>query len=195
MFFKPYIDIFWFNFLSLQKKKYMETFLEILKYILPSLVMFATVFFLLRMFLESEQKKRLLELKMEGKNHTLPIRLQAFERLTMYLERISPANLVIRMQNSALNNAQFQMLLAATVRNEFEHNLSQQMYISSQTWNAVKNAKEETIKIINLASGQVAPEGPSKELSAKIIEIKVEMPATPSDQSFEILNQEIRQYY
>ena len=110
MFFKPYIDIFWFNFLSLQKKKYMETFLEILKYILQSLVMFATVFFLLRMFLESEQKKRLLELKMEGKNHTLPIRLQAFERLTMYLERISPANLVKRMQNSALNKAQFQML-------------------------------------------------------------------------------------
>lgn len=173
----------------------METFLEILKYILPSLVMFATVFFLLRMFLESEQKKRLLELKMEGKNHTLPIRLQAFERLTMYLERISPANLVIRMQNSALNNAQFQMLLAATVRNEFEHNLSQQMYISSQTWNAVKNAKEETIKIINLASGQVAPEGPSKELSAKIIEIMAEMPATPSDQALEILKQEIRQYY
>lgn len=173
----------------------METFLEILKYILPSLVMFATVFFLLRMFLESEQKKRLLELKMEGKNHTLPIRLQAFERLTMYLERISPANLVIRMQNSALNNAQFQMLLAATVRNEFEHNLSQQMYVSSSTWAAVKNAKEETIKIINIAAGQVSPEMPSKELSSKIIELMAEMPATPSDQALEILKQEIRQYY
>jgi hypothetical protein len=173
----------------------MLALLEILKYILPSLVVFFTAYYLLKIFLEVEEKKRALELKMEAKNVTIPIRLQAFERLTMYLERINPTNMVMRLQNSSMNNSQFQMFLISTVRSEFEHNLSQQMYVSSASWEAIKNAKEETIKVINIAYGQLNPQGSSVELATKIIELTADDTMSPSDKALELLKKEIRQYF
>ncbi|MDD2413447.1 MAG: hypothetical protein PHR79_11105 [Bacteroidales bacterium] len=169
--------------------------LEILKYVVPSIVVFITAYYLLKIFLEVEEKKLSLELKMDAKNITIPIRLQAFERFTMYLERINPTNMVMRLQKSTMNNSQFQMLLISTVRNEFEHNVSQQMYISSASWEAVKSAKEETIKVINLAFGQIDPSGPSIELATKIIELTADDSMSPSDKALELLKKDIRQYF
>ncbi len=169
--------------------------LEILKYVLPSLVVFFTSYYLLKIFLEVEEKKRALELKMDAKNVTIPIRLQAFERLTMYLERINSTNMVMRLQNSSMNNSQFQMFLVSTIRNEFEHNLSQQMYVSSASWEAIKNAKEETIKVVNIAFGQLNPQGSSIELATKIIELTADENMSPSDKALELLKKEIRQYF
>jgi len=169
--------------------------LEILKYILPSVVVFFTAYYLIKIFLEVEEKKLSLELKMDAKNITIPIRLQAFERVTLYLERINPQNMVMRLQKSTMNNSQFQMLLVSTVRNEFEHNVSQQMYISSASWEAIKNAKEETIKVINIAFGQIEPTGQSIELATKIIELTADDTMSPSDHALELLKKDIRQYF
>lgn len=173
----------------------MDTILEILKYILPSVVVFFTAYYVMKIFLDVEDKKRMLQFKMDSKAATIPIRLQAFERLTLYLERINVANMVIRIQNTGLNNAQYQMLLVSTVRNEFDHNLSQQMYISTSSWDAIKAAKEETIKIINLAAAQLSPDGQAFQLATKIIEITADEQVTPSDKALEILKKEIRQYF
>lgn len=87
------------------------------------------------------------------------------------------------------------MLLVSTVRNEFDHNLSQQMYISTSSWDAIKAAKEETIKIINLAAAQLSPDGQAFQLATKIIEITADEQVTPSDKALEILKKEIRQYF
>lgn len=169
--------------------------LEIFKYILPSVVVFFTAYYLIKIFLEVEEKKLSLELKMDAKNITIPIRLQAFERFTMYLERINPQGMVMRLQKNTMNNSQFQMLLVSTVRNEFEHNVSQQMYISSASWDAIKTAKEETIKVINIAYGQIEPSGPSIELATKIIELTADDTMSPSDKALELLKNDIRQYF
>lgn len=169
--------------------------LEILKYVLPSVVVFFTAYYLIKIFLEVEEKKLSLELKMDAKNITIPIRLQAFERFTLYLERINPQNMVMRLQKNTMNNSQFQMLLVSTVRNEFEHNVSQQMYISSASWEAIKNAKEETIKVINIAFGQIEPTGQSIELATKIIELTADDIMSPSDHALELLKKDIRQYF
>ncbi len=173
----------------------MDTILEILKYVLPSIVVFFTAYYVMKIFLDVEDKKRTLQYKMDSKTATIPIRLQAFERLTLYLERINITNMVIRIQNAGLNNAQFQMLLVSTIRSEFDHNLSQQMYISTSSWEAIKAAKEENIKIINLATGQLAPEGQAAQLATKIIEMTADEQSTPSDKALEILKKEIRQYF
>lgn len=169
--------------------------LEIFKYILPSVVVFFTAYYLLKIFLDVEEKKLSLELRMDAKNITIPIRLQAFERFTMYLERINPQSMVMRLQKNTMNNSQFQMLLVSTVRNEFEHNVSQQMYISSASWDAIKTAKEETIKVINIAYGQIEPSGPSIELATKIIELTADDTMSPSDKALELLKKDIRQYF
>jgi len=173
----------------------MEQLFEILKYILPSLVVFFTVFYLIKLYLFGEEKKRIIQLKQDSRNLVTPIRLQAYERIAMYLERINPSNLVMRLNNSKLNVAQFQILLNSSIRSEFEHNLSQQIYISSEAWEAVKNAKEEVVKIINLAAGKLNANATSNELASKIFEIIVDYNILPTDSALEVLKKEIRILY
>jgi hypothetical protein len=173
----------------------MEQFVEILKYILPSLVVFITVFYLFKLQLQSEEKRKILQLKQDSKNIITPLRLQAYERIILYLERINPSSIVVRLNNPALNVTQFQMMLLSTVRSEFDHNLSQQLYISSFGWSAIKNAKEEVVKLVNLAAAKVAPDAPSSELSTKIFEILVETQQNPTDYALEVVKKEISIYF
>ncbi len=173
----------------------MEQILEILKYILPSLVVFITVFFLFKMHIQNVERQKLLELKQESKNIILPLRLQAYERVILYMERITPGNLVVRLNNSSITASQFQLMLLSAVRNEFDHNLSQQLYISSFGWSAVKNAKEEVVKLINLAAAKVEPDAPSGELASKIFEHLVAGQQTPTAYALEVLKKEISIYF
>ncbi len=173
----------------------MYQFFEILKYTLPSVIVFLTVYFLFKLQLQSEEKRKILQLKQDSKNIITPLRLQAYERVILYLERINPSNLVVRMNNPGLNVTQFQMLLLSTVRSEFDHNLSQQLYISSFGWNALKNAKEEVVKLVNLAVAKLEPNAPSTELSSKIFEMMVETQNNPTDKALEVIKKEISIYF
>ncbi len=172
----------------------MEQFLEILKYILPSLIVFVTIYFLYKLFVQTQERQKVLQLKHESKNIILPLRLQAYERVVLYLERITPSNLVIRLNNPALNVTQLQMMILSAIRNEFDHNLSQQLYISSFGWSSVKSAKEEVIKLVNLAAAKVSPDAPSTELTSKIFELLVEGQKGPTDYALEVLKKEISIY-
>ena len=173
----------------------MYQFFEILKYTLPSVIVFLTVYFLFKLQLQSEEKRKILQLKQDSKNIITPLRLQTYERVILYLERINPSNLVVRMNNPGLNVTQFQMLLLSTVRSEFDHNLSQQLYISSFGWNALKNAKEEVVKLVNLAVAKLEPNAPSTELSSKIFEMMVETQNNPTDKALEVIKKEISIYF
>ncbi len=103
----------------------------------------------------------------------LPLRLQAYERIVLFLERITPNNLVMRINRPEMDAFQLQNELLRAIREEFEYNLSQQLYISSRSWELVKNAKEEMIRMINLAAGQVNETSPSGELARVILELYI----------------------
>ena len=107
---------------------------------------------------------------LDSRKITLPLRLQACERIILFLERIAPDSLIMRQTKADLTVSEFQAFLIKTVREEFEYNLSQQLYISSTAWELVRNAKEETIRMINLAAGKVQSEAPSSELAKQIYE-------------------------
>jgi hypothetical protein len=169
--------------------------LEILKYVLPSVVVFFTSYFVIRLFLENEFKKKQSEFKQLSGNITLPIRLQSYERLVLFLERISPSSLLIRVYNTNLSASQFQMTLIKTIREEFEHNLSQQVYVSSQAWELVKNAKEEMLKLINTSMGELNDNAASSDLSKKIFEKSVLTNKLPVTMAIEHLKNEIRQLF
>src|SRR5450432_3509387 len=126
--------------------------LEILKYVLPSVIVLLASFFTLRSFLDSEYKRRELEFRVQHYKDSLPIRLQAYERLTLFLERISPSNIISRTNKPDMNARDLQIALIQTVRSEYEHNLSQQIYVSSEVWNLIVDTKEEIVGIINSAS-------------------------------------------
>jgi len=151
----------------------MNDFLEILKYILPSLVVFAAAYYLIKLFLDNEQKKRTVDIKMAGYNIITPIRLQAYERLVLFLERISPESLIMRIHQPELRGLQLQTKLILAIREEFEHNLSQQVYISSQAWDMIKNAKEDMVKLINTAAAKLSDKASATDLSQKIFELSL----------------------
>jgi len=149
----------------------MNELLDILKYILPSLVVFVAVYFVLISFLENDSKKRIMEIKLANQKTITPIRLQAYERIVLFLERISPNNLILRVSRKEYNAFQLQSSLIKTIRGEFEHNLSQQLYISTPAWEIVKKTKEDIIKLINTAAASVNDDANANELAKKIIEM------------------------
>ncbi|MCX6287203.1 MAG: hypothetical protein NTY96_08810 [Bacteroidetes bacterium] len=110
----------------------------------------------------------------DSKRITLPLKLQAYERIVMFLERIQPANLVMRVQRSEMSVPELQLAMIRTIREEFDYNLSQQVYISPTAWEMIKNAREESISIINRAAAQLDPQDPAPALVRAIFDISLE---------------------
>lgn len=173
----------------------MNDILEILKYILPAAVVFGTSYYLLKNFLDNEYKKQLVEARQSHQKVITPIRLQAFERLSIFLERINPANMVMRVHKQGMTARSLQSELLTNIRTEFDHNLSQQIYVSNSTWESVRAAKEETIKIINLASAKVSDGASGLDLMKAIMEIMTHMEKIPSQIALENLKKEVKHLY
>ena len=158
----------------------MSEALVIVVAVVPSLIIAVTAYFIVRYFIENEQKKRILELKYTAKAQILPMRLQAYERMAMFLERIEPNQLIFRVNNPELTAYQMQTILLATIRSEYEHNLSQQIYISAEVWDAIKNAKERVVNIINLSAGKLPDGAMATDLHTHIFEAVAETSPTAS---------------
>lgn len=149
----------------------MEVLIEILKLVLPAAAVLLASFFLVNRFLESDQKKREYELKKTSQSIITPLKLQAYERIVIFLERIDPNSLVVRVNKHGMNAHQLHQELIRAIKSEYEHNLSQQIYISHSAWELVKNAKEEIIKAINISSTKVAHDSSSNELAMIILNL------------------------
>jgi hypothetical protein len=147
----------------------MQALYEVIRYTVPSLVVLATAYYLLKMFLEKEAEKTQMQMRLDVQKITLPVRMQAYERLVLLLERIEPAGLLVRTNQPGMNASQLQSALIQTIRSEFEHNLSQQVYISTKAWEMVRNAREETIKRVNTAAMKLTPEATSADLASLIL--------------------------
>jgi hypothetical protein len=173
----------------------METFLEILKYILPSLLMFGALYIVMNRFLESEHKKQLMLLRKENNTVTTPLRLNAYERLVLFLERISMDKIVLRISKPGMSAKMLKNNLIQTIQQEFEHNLTQQLYISNSTWDTIVQAKDESLKIIRVSASQVKPDANAVELGQKIFELMVKLENSPSQIAILILKKEIKQLF
>ena len=146
----------------------MEIFIEFLKLTLPSGFMLYLSYLMVRAFIGKEQKQLHAKVMEEGVKITLPLRLQAYERLCLFLERITIANLVSRITQPKLSGKNMQHLLLHEIREEFNHNLSQQIYISHTAWEQIKVAVEEIILLINRSADELPETGTHTELIKKI---------------------------
>jgi len=169
--------------------------LEILKYILPAGIVFLTSYSFFNSKLKSEENKEKYQLLIGNQKLITPLRLQAYERIALLLERISPESLTVRLQSPTINARQLHSLMISTVRSEFDHNLSQQIYISSNSWAALKNAKENLIKAINIAGTKVAKDATSTEFSISLFEAYGEFEKDPIEGALEVIKVEIRQFF
>jgi len=124
---------------------------QLFAFLLPAVVTGAVAFYFFRLHTNNEEGRRRYLLHKDSQKNTLPIRLQAYERLALFLERISIPNLVVRVAPKSADKAAYENLLIKNIENEFDHNLSQQIYMSDECWNVIKAAKNATIQAIRRA--------------------------------------------
>jgi hypothetical protein len=129
-----------------------------------------------------------------GKNTEiiLPLRLQAYERMCLFLERITPNQLLLRLSGSATSALEFQQILLREIREEYNHNLAQQVYMSQDAWEQVKKAMNEVVSLINQAAGEVPAEAPANELARKIFDKVIQQNTQPSTHALKVLKEEIQ---
>jgi hypothetical protein len=173
----------------------MEVFLEILKYTLPALVVFATAYVMFQGFLRQEENRVRKEISDRNRKTVLPIRLQAYERLALLLERISPESIVMRVNKPGMTAKQLHSELLTSIRTEFDHNMSQQVYISNEAWKMIISARANVISLINIAGEQVKDEATALTLSQQIFEQAVQLTSPPITQAMEFLKKEMEQFY
>jgi bifunctional ADP-heptose synthase (sugar kinase/adenylyltransferase) len=173
----------------------MEVLGDFLKIILPAAAVMYGMFLTVRSFLTKDFEKKLAELKMKQTEIVLPIRLQAYERMSLFLERMSPHNLIMRVNDPSYNVAQLQQRMLIEIREEYNHNLSQQVYMSEQSWGLVKSAMEEIISIINRASVGLAPDAKGIELAKIIFEILLQKNEDPVNKALKFVKKEIQQVF
>ena len=172
---------------------------QLLLALLPGVVVLIATVYLVRQFTQARQTEQragmLGDVKKEDRKHTLPLRLQAYERLALFLERISPGYLVLRVHKSHMTAGMLHDELTATVREEFEHNVTQQIYVSDKAWQTVRRAKEETIRLINMAYAQVGDAPGATDLSQRIFEAVGRLSHTPSDEAMMAIKEEVRKLF
>lgn len=177
----------------------MNTLAEILKLTLPALVVAILAYYLIRQFLEKDVKSQELsnqhQMKLDMQKTMLPLRLQAYERLVLLLERISPANLLIRVNRPGMTAVDLHSALTQALRDEFDHNLSQQVYVSGKAWEKLKNAREELIRMINSAASKLAEDATGADLATEIFTLDLQ----PGRQAYQValdqLKAEFREYF
>ncbi len=184
--------IFAYTNLNNMEINFIGYLLEILKYVLPALIIFLIVYFLLKSFFDNENKKRELEIRIEQQKTITPLKLQAYERLTILMERMTPNNLIFRISQPGISASQLKIDLIQDINNEYNHNVSQQIYVSHQAWQIVRIVKEEMINIINTAYSGLGPNAVGIDLSRAIFETLIKMETVPTNKALDFLRKEFQ---
>jgi hypothetical protein len=170
----------------------MDALIEFIKILVPASVVLYGAYLLVRMFIQKEIEIKKMEVRSRSIETVLPNRLQAFERMALFLERISPQNLLVRLSTAGMTSREFHQLLLTEIRNEYNHNVSQQVYMSDSVWSLIKNAKEDLILSINDAAGEMSMESTSLDLSRKIFEKSINKQVDPIAHALTELKKEIQ---
>ena len=126
--------------------------IELLSYTLPAIVTGVVAYYFFNLHIKNEEGRRRYLLNKEAQKNALPLRLQAFERMTLYMERINPTKLLIRITPLSQDKNDYENLIIAQIEQEFEHNLAQQIYMSDECWTIIVTAKNATIQMIRKAN-------------------------------------------
>src|SRR3954466_10163540 len=173
----------------------MDALIEYGKILIPASLVLYAVYLVVRSLVYKELELKKLEIRSRSIETILPNRLQAYERMCLFLERMSPPNLLLRLNNQGYSAREFHKLLLDEIRNEYNHNVSQQIYMSENVWNMVKNAKEDLTILVNEGSLAMGPEATSVDLARKIFELTLEKKVEPISHALSELKKEIQQTF
>jgi hypothetical protein len=169
----------------------MATLMDILQITVPALMVFFAAFFVMRGMIRNDQDKRRQEIILQNSRTVTPIKLQAYERIVLFLERISLESLLVRTNSPGMTAAQLHSALLNAIRSEFEHNLSQQIYMTQQAWEVVKNARSNTIRFINTGFEKIPENSTALDFSRRLLEEIMELDKEPTKTAIEYIKNEV----
>lgn len=138
----------------------MEIILDIIKTTVPALIVFLTVYFIIKQYFDNQYRLQLAELQRKNKEMTMPLRLGAYERMSVFLERLNLHKLVLRLRTESMTARDLNVAILVAVEHEWDHNVSQQVFVSSELWQILNMAKNEAMSLSNRVAGN-QPEGAS----------------------------------
>jgi len=167
--------------------------LEILKYTIPALIVLIASYLIVQKFLVSDIRRKQLALLHETQNITIRMRLQAFERLALLMEGVHPRHMVPKNYQTGMTVSQLQHALVTNIRAEFEHNLSQQVYVSREVWESVKKAIEQELNMIHQIASRMNADAPAKDLNRAVSDYLLSQEdLLPTEIALQIIHDEAR---
>lgn len=167
-----------------------NSILQLFFFLLPAVVVGLVAFYFFQMFTRNEERRRQFLIRKENQKNSLPLKLQAYERMALFLERISLGKLLLRVKPSSTSKEDYEKLLTNTIDMEFEHNLAQQIYLSTECWNVIKTTKNATIGMIRKAGKKEDVESADK-LREVLLTNLMDQPA-PTDAALDFIKKEVR---
>ena len=169
--------------------------LELVKFTLAGIGTVYVAFYLIKPYLERSEKLQLMELKKATTALTLPLRFQAYERLVLFVERVNPANMLIRLNGTAFSAHELHSMVMSEVRNEFQHNVTQQIYVSERAWNVIKRVKEDTLGVVTNAVKALPETATGLELSKTILAHLSHLQDNPYDIATDMIRKDMEELF
>ncbi len=166
-----------------------ERLIDLFLFAIPALITGLIAYYFFKEHTKNEDGRRRYLLHKDMQVNAMPLRLQAYERMAIFLERITPSKLLIRVAPISSNKEDYEALLIASIEQEFEHNLSQQIYVSDDCWNIITAAKNATIQLIRKAS-LLEKTATANKLREVVLTEMMEKRA-PSDAALSFIKQEV----
>lgn len=133
------------------------------------IVLLVAAFIVYLSFQQNKMDKKESE-NQSGEAVTRSLRLQAYERLTLLVDRIALPNLISRVNQNGVSSRDMQLLLVRSIREEYDYNISQQIYVTPDAWNAVKNLKEQNMLVVNQLASALPPHATGLDLNKLLLE-------------------------
>jgi len=171
----------------------MDIFTTIFLALVPSGIVALVTYSMVKAFLDRERQAHFAKFQMKSHAITLPLRLQAYERMAIFLERLAPNNLILRSNEGEFNALELQAHMIEEIRQEYNHNVAQQIYLSEEAWQAVVHAKEEMIALINNASEGLEKDAPAIELAKAIFQQVIDSGNDVISDRLKFVKEEVRE--
>lgn len=163
--------------------------------VVVALIVMFGLYLILTTLAQKIVEKQRWDIRNKNTEIILPLRLQAYERMCLFLERITPNHLLLRTAGLASNALEFQQIMLREIREEFNHNLAQQVYMSDAAWEQVKKAVNEVQSLINQAAAEVDAEAPANELGRRIFDRVVQQEAQPCTEALKVVKEEVQRIF
>ncbi len=154
---------------------------ELFKILIPAVSVVVVVQIMLKNHFDDQKRRDELAVSKANRQDLRPLKMQAYERLILFLERLQPDSLMMRMQRPGMSARVLHTAMLKNIRQEYEHNMTQQLYVSPSAWKLVLMARDEVTKLINISSTNLAAEATAIDLANEMVGVITKLDSIPTD--------------